>query len=332
MTTFRAAVLQMRSGREPADNAAALEALVAEAVAGGAHYVQSPEMTGMLQRDRAALMDRLRTEDEDLLVATASGLARRYGIHLHLGSIAVALEDGRVANRALLFAPDGQRVARYDKIHMFDVDLDNGESWRESATYQPGEKAVVAVTSLGRLGLAVCYDLRFPQLFRAQALAGAQVLTVPAAAGSVVMPGEAVATIGGGGFFLRLAIPERHARALREGDEIRIDGADDGATGRLARIYPQIENGRVIADVAVEGLAEAFVDARVLVRLAVGQRTALLVPETAVTTRAGLDFVTVAGAHQGERAVMLGQRHEKGGVVLREILSGLAGGETVVLK
>lgn len=158
------------------------------------------------------------------------------------------------------------------------------------------------------------------------------VLTVPAAAGSVVMPGEAVATIGGGGFFLRLAIPERHARTLREGDEIRIDGADDGATGRLARIYPQIENGRVIADVAVEGLAEVFVDARVLVRLAVGQRSALLVPETAVTTRAGLDFVTVAGAHQGERAVMLGQRHEQGGVVLREILSGLAGGETVVLK
>ncbi|MFD1193382.1 efflux RND transporter periplasmic adaptor subunit [Seohaeicola saemankumensis] len=158
------------------------------------------------------------------------------------------------------------------------------------------------------------------------------VLTVPVAAGAVVMPGEAVATIGGGGFFLRLAIPERHARALREGDEIRIDGADDGATGRLARIYPQIENGRVIADVAVEGLAEAFVDARVLVRLAVGQRSALLVPETAVTTRAGLDFVTVEGAQQGERAVMLGQRHEQGNVVLREILSGLAEGETVVLK
>lgn len=158
------------------------------------------------------------------------------------------------------------------------------------------------------------------------------VLTVPAAAGAVVMPGEAVATIGGGGFFLRLAIPERHARALREGDEIRIDGADEGATGRLARLYPQIENGRVIADVAVEGLAEAFVDARVLVRLAVGQRQALLVPEAAITTRAGLDFVTVEGAHQGERAVMLGQRHERDGVVLREILSGLADGETVVLQ
>jgi RND family efflux transporter MFP subunit len=158
------------------------------------------------------------------------------------------------------------------------------------------------------------------------------VLTVPAAAGAVVMPGEAVATIGGGGFFLRLAIPERHARALQEGDEIEIDGAGDGATGRLARIYPQIENGRVIADVAVEGLDEAFVDARVLVRLAVGQREALMVPEGAVTTRAGLDFVTVAGPYQGPRAVMLGQRHEQDGVVLREVLTGLSAGETVVVK
>ena len=158
------------------------------------------------------------------------------------------------------------------------------------------------------------------------------VLTVPAAAGAVVMPGEAVATLGGGGFFLRLAIPERHARALSEGDVIEIDGAGESATGRLARIYPQIENGRVIADVAVEGLNDAFVNARVLVRLAVGQREALLVPESAITTRSGLDFVTVEGAHQGERAVMLGQRHEVDGVTLREVLSGLTAGDTVVLK
>ena len=157
------------------------------------------------------------------------------------------------------------------------------------------------------------------------------VLTVPVAAGAVVMPGEAVATIGGGGFFLRLAIPERHARALTEGDEIQIDGAGEAATGRLARIYPQIENGRVIADVAVAGLDEAFVNARVLVRLAVGERAALLVPEAAVSTRAGLDFVTVAGAHQGERAVMLGQRHEADGEMRREVLSGLSAGDEVVL-
>lgn len=158
------------------------------------------------------------------------------------------------------------------------------------------------------------------------------VLTVPVAAGAVVMPGEAVATLGGGGFFLRLAIPERHAGSLRAGDSIEIDGAGDRAQGRLARIYPQIENGRVIADVAVEGLDEAFVDARVLVRLPVGSRMALLVPEAAITTRSGLDFVTVVGAHQGERAIMPGPRLERDGVTLREVLSGLNEGETVVLK
>jgi RND family efflux transporter MFP subunit len=158
------------------------------------------------------------------------------------------------------------------------------------------------------------------------------VLTVPAAAGAVVMPGETVATLAGGGFFLRLAIPERHARALVEGDAIRIDGAGDSATGRIARIYPQIDNGRVSADVAVEGLSDAFVAARVLVRLAVGNRTALLVPQDAITTRAGLDFVTLEAPQQGERVVMLGQRHEMDGVVLREVLSGLNAGDTVVLK
>ncbi|MFU8865118.1 MAG: efflux RND transporter periplasmic adaptor subunit [Rhodobacterales bacterium] len=158
------------------------------------------------------------------------------------------------------------------------------------------------------------------------------VLTVPAAAGAVVMPGEAVATLAGGGFFLRLAIPERHARALAEGDEIAIDGAGDSATGRINRIYPQIDNGRVSADVSVEGLSDAFVAARVLVRLAVGNRTALLVPEAAITTRAGLDFVTVSAPSQGERVVMLGQRHEQDGAVLREVLSGLNAGDTVVLK
>lgn len=158
------------------------------------------------------------------------------------------------------------------------------------------------------------------------------VLTVPAAAGAVVMPGEAVATLAGGGFFLRLAIPERHAKALAEGDKIAIDGAGDSATGRIARIYPQIDNGRVSADVAVEGLSDAFVAARVLVRLAVGRRSALLLPESAITTRAGLDFVTVEGPQKGERVVMLGQRHELDGIILREVLSGLTAGDTVVLK
>ena len=158
------------------------------------------------------------------------------------------------------------------------------------------------------------------------------VLTVPAAAGAVVMPGEEVATLAGGGFFLRLAIPERHARALAEGDEIVIDGAGDSATGRIARIYPQIDNGRVSADVAVEGLSDAFVAARVLVRLAIGRRDALLVPQEAITTRAGLDFVTMDAPQRGDRVVMLGQSHELDGIIHREVLSGLNVGDTVVLK
>lgn len=158
-----------------------------------------------------------------------------------------------------------------------------------------------------------------------------RVLTVPLAAGAVVMPGEPVVTVGGGGFFLRLAIPERHAAALREGDAIAITAGAEELSGTLARVYPQIENGRVIADVAVEALDDAFVDARVLVRLPVGERAALLVPEAAVTTRSGLDFVTVAGPWQGERTVVLGPRHLIDGQEMVEILSGLAAGDEVVL-
>lgn len=155
-----------------------------------------------------------------------------------------------------------------------------------------------------------------------------RVLTVPVAAGAVVLPGEAIATIGGGGFFLRLAVPERHASLMAEGDAIRIDAPGGEVQGRLARLYPQIENGRVIADVAVPALDDAFVDARVPVRLPIGNRDALLVPAEALTRRFGLDFLTVAGA---ERVVVPGQRHNIAGVAMVEVLSGLAAGETVVL-
>ncbi|WP_102960948.1 carbon-nitrogen hydrolase family protein [Mangrovicella endophytica] len=185
MTIFTAAVLQMRSGTEPEANVETLAAMVADAAGRGATYLQTPEMTGMVQRDRAALVARLRPEHEDLIVRAASDLARRYGVFLHIGSTAIPLDEGRVANRAFLFAPDGGRIATYDKIHMFDVDLDKGESWRESRTYCPGEAAALADLAFEdgsvRLGFAVCYDMRFPQLFREEALAGAEILTAPAA-------------------------------------------------------------------------------------------------------------------------------------------------------
>lgn len=184
MGLFKAAVLQMRSGTEIDRNVAAFEAMVREAAAGGARYVQSPEMTGILVRDKAALRAAVAHEADDRLAAAAQRLAAELGIVVHVGSTAIALadgDDGKVANRSFLFGPDGALIATYDKIHMFDVDLDKGESWRESATYRPGVRAVVADLPFARIGLSVCYDLRFPQLYRAEALAGADVLTVPAA-------------------------------------------------------------------------------------------------------------------------------------------------------
>jgi len=181
MTAIRVAALQMRSCMDPAANLATFEALIREAAGSGARYVQSPEMTGVLVRGRDALMERIVPADRDPLISRASELAAELSIFVHIGSTAVLLDDGKVANRGFLFGPDGKLITTYDKIHMFDVDLDNGESWRESATYAAGGKSVVADLPFAKLGLSICYDLRFPQLFRAEALAGAEVLTVPAA-------------------------------------------------------------------------------------------------------------------------------------------------------
>ncbi|WRH62238.1 MAG: efflux RND transporter periplasmic adaptor subunit [Fuscovulum sp.] len=156
-----------------------------------------------------------------------------------------------------------------------------------------------------------------------------RVLDVPVAQGAVVMPGEAVAQIGGGGIFLRLAVPERHAANLTEGDAIQIEGADGVAEGRLVKVYPLIENGRVVADVEVAGLSDRFVDARVLVRLPVGERAALLVPEAALVTRGGVDFVGIEGA--GLRAVVPGARVSIEGAAMVEVLTGLQAGDVVTV-
>ncbi|WHA43824.1 carbon-nitrogen hydrolase family protein [Agrobacterium larrymoorei] len=179
--SFKAAAIQMCSGVDPKKNAQDMERLVREAVSQGAVYVQTPEMTGALQRDRSALKAVLKDENGDIIVATAARLARELGIYVHVGSTAIARPDGKIANRGFLFAPDGARICTYDKIHMFDVDLDNGESWRESAAYEPGNEARIAQLPLATFGFAICYDVRFPSLFRTEAVAGAQVLTVPAA-------------------------------------------------------------------------------------------------------------------------------------------------------
>ena len=181
MAIFTAAAVQMRSGTEVARNVRDMEEMVREAASRGATYVQTPEMTGALVRDKDARAVAFTSEDRDPVAAAASALAGELGIHLHIGSTAIRRADGKLANRAFLFGPDGRLIVTYDKIHMFDVDLDNGESWRESSAYEAGREAVVAALPIARLGFAICYDLRFPQLFRAEALAGAELLTVPAA-------------------------------------------------------------------------------------------------------------------------------------------------------
>lgn len=153
-----------------------------------------------------------------------------------------------------------------------------------------------------------------------------RVLQVPLAKGAVVMAGESVATLGGGGIFLRLAVPERHAANLHEGDEIQIEAASGAQTGRLARVYPLIENGRVVADVEVTGLSDRFIDARVLVRLPVGKHSALMVPATAISVKSGLDFVSV---DKELRAVVPGVHEVVNGVEMVEILSGLQAGDVI---
>ncbi|WP_439271193.1 carbon-nitrogen hydrolase family protein [Pseudochrobactrum sp. HB0163] len=181
MSVIKVAAVQMRSDGDMAANIAALEQMVGEAAAKGAQYVQTPENTGIIQNDRALYRASLHAEQDDPVVHAAGLLAKRHALYLHIGSTPVRLESGLIANRAFLFGPDGAKITTYDKIHMFDVDLDNGESWRESDTISAGERAVVAQLPFMNLGLAICYDIRFPQLFQAQANAGANVISAPAA-------------------------------------------------------------------------------------------------------------------------------------------------------
>ena len=179
--TFKAAMIQMRSGLTPAANIEAAAALIAEANASGADYVQTPEMTNILAANRAQLLATVVQEKDDASLAAFRDMARKHALHVHVGSLAVKHTDDRASNRAFLIDPKGEIVARYDKIHMFDVDLGNGESYRESNNYAPGESAVLADLPWGRLGVTICYDVRFPALYRALAEAGATMLTVPSA-------------------------------------------------------------------------------------------------------------------------------------------------------
>lgn len=178
---FRAALVQLRCGRSPAPNMEKVETAIREAAAGGAHYVLTPENTGLMELSTKKLLANTRPEEGNPALEQLTGLAGELGIWLHVGSLAIRLSDEKVANRSYLIAPDGVVRARYDKIHMFDVDLPGGESYRESKNYQPGKRAVFADLPWGRLGFTTCYDLRFPALYRALAQAGADFITVPSA-------------------------------------------------------------------------------------------------------------------------------------------------------
>lgn len=178
---MRAAILQMTAGIDPAANSAAIVAAVDHARDGGAQILFTPEMSNLLDRDRVRSEAVLRGEDEDPTLAAVRAAASASGLWVHLGSLALRGDDGKRLNRGFLIDDDGAIRARYDKLHLFDVDLATGESWRESAVYARGGRAVAGDTPWGRLGLSICYDIRFPDLYRALTGAGARMLAIPAA-------------------------------------------------------------------------------------------------------------------------------------------------------
>jgi deaminated glutathione amidase len=179
--TFTAAMVQMRTALLPEASLEQGVKLIREAAARGADYVLTPEVSNMMQLNRKALFEHLKSEEDDVSLKTYRDLARELKIHLHVGSLALRFSPDKAVNRSFLIAPDGMILASYDKIHMFDIDLPGGESYRESANYQPGETAVISDLPWGRIGLTICYDLRFPALYRALAESGASFLTVPSA-------------------------------------------------------------------------------------------------------------------------------------------------------
>ena len=179
--SFTAAMVQMRTGLLPEPSLEQGTRLIREAAAQGADYVLTPEVSNMMQLNRKALFEHLAAEEDDLSLKAYRALAAELKIHLHIGSLALRASPERAVNRSFLIGPDGGVIAKYDKIHMFDIDLPGGESYRESANYQPGETAVIADLPWGRIGLTICYDVRFPALYRALAESGASFLAVPSA-------------------------------------------------------------------------------------------------------------------------------------------------------
>ncbi|AWN39265.1 carbon-nitrogen hydrolase family protein [Methylobacterium durans] len=254
---FIAACVQMRSGREPLANRDAAVAGVREAVAAGAHYVQTPEMTSLVERSRTAMFERVRAQEDDPTLAALRDVARETGAVVQIGSLAIRNGE-KIANRAFLIDGQGEIVAAYDKLHLYDVDLPNGERWRESATYTGGACAIVADTALAPIGLGICYDIRFPALFRALAEAGASILTAPAcftqqtgeAHWHVLHRARAIET---GSFMISAAQGGRHEDGRDTyGHSIIVD-----PWGRVIAEADGAEPGVILAEIDLARVAEA---------------------------------------------------------------------------
>ncbi len=255
--TLRVGLVQMCTSRDVARNVADASAFIRQAAAQGAQYIQTPEITTLMETERARLFAAVQPQDGNSAIAAFAGLARELKVWLHIGSMAVAVADARLANRSLLFTPEGEIAARFDKIHMFDVTLPGGETYRESKNYQPGSEAVLAPLPWGNLGMTVCYDLRFPHLYRALAKAGADFLAIPSS--FTVKTGEAhwhtlmrARAIENGCFVLAAAQAGRHEAGrdtyghsivVSPWGEILADGG--------------VETGVVMADLKLGEIAEA---------------------------------------------------------------------------
>jgi predicted amidohydrolase len=251
---FQAACVQLRSTTDVEENIETVERLVREAAGAGAEYVQTPEMTNIVERRRTSLAAKIQPEEDDSAVKRFGALAAELGIILHVGSLALKASDGKIANRALIFGQSGEVLARYDKIHLFDVDLPNGESWRESAVYHPGGKAVAVDLPWLRLGVSICYDVRFPHLYRALAHSGACALSAPAA--FTRQTGEAhwhvlqrARAIENGAFVISAAQAGQHADGretyghsiiVAPWGEVLAEGGGDGPEVVLAEIDPAL--------------------------------------------------------------------------------------------
>ena len=255
---MKAALIQLRT---PANQAAALaqaEPLIRQAVAAGAEFVLTPECSNIVQKNRPKLFEVLATAEDDMCVQGLITLAAELKIWLLIGSALVRRADGGAANRSILVGPDGHIAATYDKMHMFDVDLPTGEKARESEAYTPGETAVIAATPLGKIGLTICYDLRFPYLYRALAKSGAEIMTIPAcftrptgeAHWEVLMRARAIET---GSFVLAPAQGGFHEDGRGTwGRSIAV-----GPWGEVLALADHDEPGFVIADLDLDAVAKA---------------------------------------------------------------------------